>query len=387
VKAQLVVAALVLFAAPARAHERTTSYSDWRVHGARVDVTVSFGALDVSRFAWATTPARDATLASYLVERLRLTAASRPCPATETPRPLTAPTGRLAYDWRLECPSADGLEVRSDLFTDVAPTHLHFARVTVDGHRLGERVLSAYEPAAPLTARAGETSLASYLVLGLEHVVTGFDHLAFLLALLLMAGSVGEVARMVTGFTVGHSTTLALAALGWVRPDGHAVEALIGLSVVLVACENVWLAPASGRALPAAVGGALALLAGVAALGFGRVPALTLAGLALFAPCYLALLRDVARPTRLRWPLVFLFGLVHGFGFASALLEARLDLDRIVPALVGFNGGVEIAQLALVALAWPCVHALARSRPVFVDATSAALAGLGAFWFVTRAFG
>jgi hypothetical protein len=357
------------------------------VHGTRVQVTVSVGALDVSRFAWAATPARDATLASYLRERLRLTAAGRPCTAAEPPRPLAPPAGRVSYEWGLDCPGADGLEVRSDLFADVAPTHLHFARVTVDGNRLGERVLSAHQPAAPLTSSAGETSLAAYLVLGVEHVITGFDHLAFLLALLLMAGSVGEVARMVTGFTVGHSTTLALAALGWVRPDGHAVEALIGLSVVLVACENVWLASASGRALPGVVGATLALLAGLAALGWGRVPALTLAGLALFAPCYLGLLRDVARPARLRWPLVFLFGLVHGFGFASVLLEARIDLERIVPALVGFNGGVELGQLALVALAWPCVRALADRRPVFVDATSAALAGLGAFWFVTRAFG
>jgi hypothetical protein len=383
----LLLAALALAGAPAAAHERTTSYSDWQVHGATAVVTVTVSALDVSRFPWSATPARDAMLARYLVERLRLTAGDVACAATGPARPLAAPPGRLVHEWRVACPSDARLAVQSHLFADVAPAHLHVARVTVDGRRLGERLLSVHAPAAVVAEPAGDASVVTYLVLGVEHVVSGLDHLAFLLALLLLAGSAGEMARMVTGFTVAHSLTLALAVLGWVRPDGHAVEALIGLSVVLVACEHARLATASGRALPAAVGAALAGLAGAAALGFGRVPALTLAGLALFVPCYLGLLHDVAHPARVRWPLVFLFGLVHGFGFASALGEARLEGARLVPALLGFNGGVEIAQLVLVALAWPGVRTLAARRPLVADATSAALAGLGAFWFVTRAFG
>src|SRR5207249_4138468 len=83
-------------------------------------------------------------------------------------------------------------------------------------------------------------------------------------------GSLGEVARIVTGFTAAHSLTLALAVLGWVRPERAPIEALIGLSIALVATENVWLAGARGRALPAVVAGALAVLALVAAAGRGR---------------------------------------------------------------------------------------------------------------------
>src|SRR5205823_877316 len=144
--------------------------------------------------------------------------------------------------------------------------------------------------------------------------------------------------------------TLAVAALGWMRPERAPIEALIGLSIALVAAENVWLTGVRGRALPATIAGGLAILAIVAAAGIGRVPPLTLAGLGLFAACYFPLLGRVARPATLRWGLAFLFGLVHGFGFAAVLTEARLEPGRLVRALVGFNAGVEAGQLAIVAL-------------------------------------
>jgi hypothetical protein len=208
------------------------------------------------------------------------------------------------------------------------------------------------------------------------------------LALLLIARSVGEVARMVTGFTAAHSITLALAVLGWVRPERAPVEALIGLSIALVATENVWVTSVSSRLLPAVVTGVLALLAAAAALGHGRVPALTLGGLALFVPCYLMLVRRVSRPAAMRWAVAVLFGLVHGLGFAAVLGEARLDPGRLAQALLGFNAGVEVGQLAVVALLCPLLRAAAsRRRPLLIELGSAAVAGLGAFWFVSRAFG
>src|SRR5207247_10198251 len=123
-----------------------------------------------------------------------------------------------------------------------------------------------------------------------------------------------------------------------------------------VGAGNVWLAGARGRALPAVVAGALAVLALVAAAGVGRVPALTLAGLGLFAACYFPLLRRVARPAALRWGLAFLFGLVHGFGFAAVLAAARLETVRRAHALGGFHTGVEVGQPAVVALVWPLLQ-------------------------------
>ena len=380
--------AVVLVGGPAAAHDRTTSYSTWEIRGREARVTVRLADLDVSRFPWATAPDGARQLAAYLTQHLRLATGATACPVTDGPRALDGTPGRQVWEWIVTCPDDRDLRIESDVLLDVAPSHLHFARVTRDGESGPERVLSAGERVWRLDdAGALGSSVASYVVLGIEHIATGYDHLAFLAALLLIAGSLGEVARIVTGFTAAHSLTLALAVLGWVRPERAPIEALIGLSIALVATENVWLAGARGRALPAVVAGALAVLALVAAAGVGRVPAVTLAGLGLFAACNFPLLRRATRPAALRWGLAFLFGLVHGFGFAAVLADARLETARLAHALVGFNTGVEVGQLAVVALVWPLLQVAIRRRGGLVEAGSAAVAGLGLFWFVTRAYG
>ena len=383
----LLALAVILVGGPAAAHDRTTSYSTWEMRGREARVTVRLADLDVSRFPWATAPDGARQLAAYLTQHLRLAAGATACPVTDGPRALDGTAGRQVWEWTVTCPDERDLWIESDVLLDVAPSHLHFARVTRDGAAGPERVLSAGERVWRLDDGTRGSSVASYVVLGIEHIATGYDHLAFLAALLLIAGSLAEVARIVTGFTAAHSLTLALAVLGWVRPERAPIEALIGLSIALVATENVWLAGARGRALPGVVAGALAGLALVAAAGVGRVPAVTLAGLALFAACYFPLLRRVTRPAALRWGLAFLFGLVHGFGFAAVLVDARLETTRLARALVGFNTGVEVGQLAVVALVWPLIQIAIRRRGGLVEVGSAAVAGLGLFWFVTRAYG
>jgi hypothetical protein len=272
---------------------------------------------------------------------------------------------------------------------DVAPSHLHFTRLAGGA----ERVLSDGERDWPLPDGNAATgaSLADWIALGVGHIATGYDHLVFLLALLLLAGSLGSAARVVTGFTLGHSLTLGLAVAGVVTPARGAVEALIGLSIALVAVENVWLA--GGRrdpVLPVAVVLLLLASAGVA-VRRGTVPAVALCGLAFFAACYFALLGGTRRPEVLRWLVAALFGLVHGFGFAGVLAGMALPRGHLLAALFGFNLGVELGQLAAVALAWPLLRAVQRrsagTSAALVDWGSAAVCGLGVFWFVGRAFG
>jgi len=387
----IVVAVLSLVAGGAAAHDRGTSYSSWTIEGRSARVVLRFAELDLSRFDWAAGGASDAEISSHAMERLQLFAGGVPCALGGRARRLVAEEGTVAFEWNLRCAPAGALEIRDDLLYDVAPTHLHFARVTRDGAAPLERVLSERDRRWTLADgnRVG-TSLAGYLVLGIEHILSGTDHLAFLIALLLVATSAREVAGVVTGFTAAHSITLAAAVLGTVRPAPAAIEALIGLSIALVAAENLWLADRESRTLPSTVSATLAILAFAAAVGAGRVPALTLMGLALFSICYFELLGRFRSPRRLRWGVAFLFGLLHGFGFASVLTDAHLAADRLVPALFGFNAGVEIGQLVIVALLWPFLRAIPQapegSLPL-VDLGSAAVLALGIFWFVTRAYG
>ena len=387
--------------APAFAHDRSTSYSAWDIHGRDVHVVARVTELDLSYFPWAAEAASgyDQLAGQYLSTHLQMFTGDNPCPLHSRPQRLAAPPGRAAFEWTLQCPPEGALEIRTSLFLDVAPTHLHFARVSRDAAATLERVLSEAEATWPLDARSGSahpdlsgTTLGGYILLGIEHILSGYDHLAFVLALLLIGGSIGEIARVVTGFTIAHSITLGLTVLGYIQPDNAPVEALIGLSIFLVAAENSWLVSTQRRVLPICIAAALAGLAIVAVRGHGKVPALTLAGLALFTACYFELLRRLAGSTSLRWAVAFLFGLVHGFGFAAVLGEAGLPPDRIVRALLGFNIGVELGQLGVVALIWPILHALLRAENrnigrTVVQVGSAAVAGLGLFWFVARTFG
>jgi hypothetical protein len=388
------ILSLCFLCSAAAAHERSMSHSTWTIRGPEARIAFRLTSLEASRLPFMVDPGGEERLGEYLASNLLLLAGETPCPLIGGPRRLETVAGRTAYEWEVRCPSPERLGIESRVLLDVAPSHLHFARVRLDGAPPVERILSIDDPAWSLwePEAALGTSLAGYLWLGILHILTGYDHLAFLLALLLLGGSLADVVRIVTGFTVAHSITLALAALGTLRPDPQPIEALIGLSIALVAAENLW--HASGRTgwVTAGITGTLAVLAAAAAAGHGHVPAMTLAGVALFAACHFGLLGRVSRPERLRALVAFLFGLVHGFGFAGVLIEVGLPAGRLVSALFGFNLGVEIGQLAVVAALWPLLDRLERSasrptRATVVDLASAAVLALGVFWFAGRAYG
>ncbi len=213
-----------------------------------------------------------------------------------------------------------------------------------------------------------------------------------MIALLLLARTLGEVATLVTGFTLAHGVTLGLAVFGLLAPEARTVEALIGFSIALVGAENVWLLSDRDRRIPGAIALGLLGLAGLAALGVGVLPPLILLGLALFSSCHFGLLSRVGRPARLRVAVAFAFGLVHGFGFGGFLAEIGLPPDRILPALFGFNAGVELGQLGVVAGVWPLLLWIERlgrggGAQLVAEAGSAAVCGLGLFWLLIRGLG
>ena len=329
---------------------------------------------------------------------LRLEAGGAPCPVVSPPRALAAPRDRALIEWRVRCPAEGARVLHGEVLLGVAPSHLHFARLKTPEGGIVERVLSNTERTWALPGDDGEapapvgSSIGAYLAVGVEHIATGYDHLVFLLALLLLAGTVREVVTIVTGFTIAHSITLGLAALGRLQPEGAAIEALIGLSIALVAAENAWMLSGRGPALPRAVVGGMVGLALLAAAGVGAIPSATLAGLALFTACYFAALARSERPIRLRAAIAFCFGLIHGFGFAGFLTEIALPQGRLLPALLGFNLGVEAGQLAIVAVAWPLLLGLkrladGRAHRWVTEWGTAAVCALGVFWLVERAYG
>jgi hypothetical protein len=369
------------------AHQKSVSYSKWTLleDGAIAEVRVRWlelTSLPVIRDSADALSDRSSVL-PYLQANLSLETEAGPCEAIPSSATwLPAERGWIRVEWRLRCDSPPS-SLQSRLFTSLA-NHVHLA--TILGPVPTDVVLSPAAPRAAIdsTAPSGRAGgIGSYLRLGVEHILSGWDHLAFLFLLIVVAPRLRDVAVLVTGFTVGHSVTLAAAALGVVVPHARAVEATIAASILVVALENVSMERVRGGAL--VILAALGLFA--ASAMFGGLPAFW--GIALFTACYFALLRTLSGTGRLRWLIACLFGFVHGLGFSGVLLEQELPRAQLVEALFGFNIGVELGQLAIVAMVWPLVRWL-RGRDLgvaVVDATSFAGVVVGVFALIVRVFG
>ena len=397
----LAVAGVALLAtisvgSPARAHTRSQSFSTWDVRAGDVVAVFSVPALEVARLSASAGEATDlaGVLRAQLSGRLSVTRANVSCTASE-PRALAARSGYLRMELRFACAPRGALRIVNNAFFDVLPAHLHYARIRIDDAPAVEEIFKDGQRDRTLGSDGGTptndgASFGGYVVLGIEHIATGADHVAFLLALLLLCRRLRDVAFLVTGFTVGHSLTLTLAVLGVVRPEVPVVEALIGFTIALVAAENVGVGAHAQQGLSFVVAGAVVVLGlATSAIGAG-LPFVVTLGLALFVVCYLPLTQDREQATKLRPLLTLLFGLVHGFGFASVLLDVGLPPGRLASALFGFNLGVEVGQLMIVASLWgagtyAARHILGLREPrLALDLLSASLCALGLFWFVGR---
>jgi hydrogenase/urease accessory protein HupE len=242
---------------------------------------------------------------------------------------------------------ADPLRYRSTVLVDVSPDARQVVLIGA-GPDAAQDLLDASRTETTLTAAAPPSLrqvIGRYIEAGIAHIFLGYDHIAFLAAVVLWARRLWPVIKVVTAFTIAHSITLSLAALDIVRIPSSIIEPAIAASIVYVAAENF-------------------------------------------------LSRDIDK----RWRDTFGFGLIHGFGFASALQEFGLPRSALIPALASFNLGVEIGQIAIVSLVVPALLGMdrllanskrqaplptTRSAPA-VYAISAVIIGFGSYWFLTR---
>jgi hydrogenase/urease accessory protein HupE len=234
------------------------------------------------------------------------------------------------------------VRVRVPLLEKLSHGHRHIARITMGNVTREEILYSGHEEMA-LEGAGGSVNrepppagFVSFLRMGIEHILTGYDHLVFLFGLLLVGGRTRSLIGVVTAFTLAHSITLALAALQIWSPPSRVVEEGIALSIVYVGLENLFVKNAEGR-----------------------------------------------------WRITLPFGLIHGFGFASALREVAVARTQIPIALVSFNLGVEIGQLLVMALVVPPLMWLRKKKLIDRRTTivlSVCVAGAGATWLIARVF-
>lgn len=335
----------------ASAHAVGLSRGIYVLRGREIAVTLTLARADAASFA---SP-------GALADAVRVSSSGAPCAETEA-RFVDAPPDGTSMLALYTCASGSTLvEIDAAFVEDLPFGHRHVARAEADpvGAAVVDDVLTRdhhtlqVQAGRPPPERSGagagadterEASsggtlarAASFVRMGLEHILTGYDHLLFLLGLVLASRGARSLLAVVTAFTAGHSIPLASSALGIWAPSPALVEPMIAMSIAYVGIENL-------------------------------------------------ILREVAS----RWRLTFLFGLVHGFGFAGALREVHFERESVPLVLASFNVGVELGQLAVLAAVVPVVFFLRRKtwfRRAGVVALNGGVATMGLVWAVVRVVG
>ncbi len=334
---------------PAAAHDAPFSYLDLHLAGGRVSGTLVVHAIDAAQTLGIEDPRvlLDPEVATRVGDPLHEAIDSRvqvhadgtrPVPAWSSPVPVPEQDA-LRMSVRFEAPLVPTvLRIEGCLFA-YDPRHQTFVNVYEDGHLATQAILTCARPTLEHFAGTRQGVIAvvrKFLPSGIHHILLGPDHLLFLVGLLLVGASTVQLVTLVSAFTLAHSITLSVAALGLFTPPAHLVEPAIALSIVYVGADNL--------------------------LGAGT--------------------RDV------RVWIALGFGLIHGFGFAYVLQDMGLPGRALGWSLLAFNLGVELGQLAVILPVAVAVSALrARSEVAgwwLARGGSLAVMGVGAFWFLER---
>jgi hydrogenase/urease accessory protein HupE len=365
-----VLACVMLLPSMARAHAIGLSSGDYRADAMSVKGSLTFARGEMASLVPALDENHDGhvtatevyghrtELEDKVLRRVSVRRHGAACASSILDAALTEQDG-LVLVGRWTCTANEGpFEVELRWLDDVARGHRHLAHVTSGESARDEILFGTQRAFSMIPARAAQaqaqaqaqakeesdpssagvptttTSVLSFFRMGIEHILTGYDHLVFVLGLVLVRARLRSLLWTVTAFTVAHSVTLALAVLGVWSPSSRFIEPAIALSIAYVGIENL-----------------------------------------------------IVRDADTRWRITFPFGLIHGFGFAGALQEIAIPRAKLFPALAAFNLGVEAGQLAVLALVLPLIVLLRKYAwfdALGVRITSCLVAGAGLVWFFAR---
>lgn len=379
------------------AHTRSESYSTWEIVGSTVHVAVTMPKVEAARLAagGAGVPT-DEQVAGYLAHHVSVTAGGKDCPAAGKASTGAATEELRRVEFTFRCAEPNDMVLHSSAFFELVPSHVTYARIHKENGRFIEQLITNDHRDLEISGEGDDNKLQDasffeYIRLGIMHILTGPDHLSFVLGFVLISRRLPDLLFVITGFTVGHSVTLALAVTGIVRPHSAFIDILIALTIALIGAENIAVAAKRPRAVAMGAGALLTAMALARVAGYGSLPLLLLLGADLFTVCYLMSTSQLHNAARVRLVVTLIFGLIHGFAFANDLIEMHLPTNRMVELLFGFNLGVEVGQLLVVGLLTGTVLLLVRTRlalprPITVDVIGSGLVCLGVTWMVTRNF-
>ncbi|MBI4174251.1 MAG: HupE/UreJ family protein [Candidatus Aenigmarchaeota archaeon] len=384
----LLILAFLFFVPAASAHDVTLTYMTLNATppDARVDMNVPAGNFKML-YPNRTLDQALAVFPGYMRSKLTMRSESGNCTA-DVDTEKDAETVKVSAIYR--CGTMRQLNISYRMFFEISDTHENILDIFIGGTAItGRTILSEQgvydvniavaeltdtwkahqlnqtanatagnqsEPVENATSITGlqqeESTIASFFILGIEHIFTGYDHVLFIIGILLITALFWQLTKIITSFTVAHTITLILATLGVVALSPRITEPLIAATIVFIAAENIYFLKRSGKRKSRKKHSRF----------FG----------------------DPAK----RWRITFALGLIHGFGFSSVLRDIGLPEKDLIPALLSFNLGVEAGQLAIVAVLFPLLIYSRRFKwqPRAILYLSALIGIIGALWFIQRIF-
>ena len=354
---------LFFLLSPLNAHYFSESFSKWNVVDNKVEANFSLLTLESTRIfqvenyqkiMFEENLSETDVFKIYLSQHLKVTSEGKSCSLVDEIKELNSQEGSLNLSLNFECPSNKEIKIINNALFNLVQSHIHIARIYIDNNLYTEKALFFNDQSIDLNEEKENNSFSNsfykFFSLGLDHILSGYDHLLFILGLLLLVTNLKRLLLVITGFTIGHSLTLSLSVINIIQVKSSLVEALIGYTIMFVGLEYLYKENNDHRVSMIFITTLSLLLLIFGNLINPNFPYFLILGILLFSLGYFYLLKNLNSENNLLSIITIIFGLIHGFGFGGFLLGSKISSENIFSGLLGFNLGVEVGQIIFVLL-------------------------------------
>ena len=354
---------LFFLLSPLNAHYFSESFSKWNVVDNKVEANFTLLTLESTRIfqvenyqkiMFEENLSETDVFKIYLSQHLKVTSEGKNCSLVDEIKELNSQEGSLNLSLNFECPSNNEIKIINNALFNLVQSHIHIARIYIDNNLYTEKALFFNDQSIDLNEEKENNSFSNsfykFFSLGLDHILSGYDHLLFILGLLLLVTNLKRLLLVITGFTIGHSLTLSLSVINIIQVKSSLVEALIGYTIMFVGLEYLYKENKDHRVSMIFITTLSLLLLIFGNLINPNFPYFLILGILLFSLGYFYLLKNLNSENNLLSIITIIFGLIHGFGFGGFLLGSKISSENIFSGLLGFNLGVEVGQIIFVLL-------------------------------------
>ncbi len=348
---------------PLNAHYFSESFSKWNVVDNKIEANFSLLTLESTRIfqvenyqkiMFEENLSETDVFKIYLSQHLKVTSEGKNCSLVDEIKELNSQEGSLNLLLNFECPSNKEIKIINNALFNLVQSHIHITRIYIDNNLYTEKALFFNDQSIDLNEEKENNSFSNsfykFFSLGLDHILSGYDHLLFILGLLLLVTNLKRLLLVITGFTIGHSLTLSLSVINIIQVKSSLVEALIGYTIMFVGLEYLYKENNDHRVSMIFITTLSLLLLIFGNLINPNFPYFLILGILLFSLGYFYLLKNLNSENNLLSIITIIFGLIHGFGFGGFLLGSKISSENIFSGLLGFNLGVEVGQIIFVLL-------------------------------------